>query len=151
MIKLLIISLCFLSPLWLYSLRLCGFVAKIPRNLRNPLLLKGLRAYTAFYNCRDTFTDVMSALQIHLFLTNKANFRKVKFDVNRVLTKDYDRIDTWSIRKNKPNSNPIQTQYKPKQTQFKPNLSRRSLWRSRNLSRRSLWRSRIKPNKMLKN
>jgi hypothetical protein len=35
-------------------------------------------------------------------------------NVNKVLTKNYDKMDTWSIRKNKPNSNPIQTQYKPK-------------------------------------
>jgi hypothetical protein len=48
-------------------------------------------------------------------------------NVNKVLTKDYDKMDTWSIRKNKPNSNPIQsqsnpiqTQLKPKQTQYKP-------------------------------
>jgi hypothetical protein len=35
-----------------------------------------------------------------LFMQNKANFRKVKLNVNKVLTKDYDRMDTWSIRKN---------------------------------------------------
>jgi hypothetical protein len=58
-------------------------------------------------------------------MQNKANFRKVKLSVTKGLTKDYDRMDTWSIRKNKPNSNPIkankmpkQTQYKAKQTQF---------------------------------
>jgi hypothetical protein len=69
----------------------------------------------------------MSALQIHPFLTNKANFRKVKFDVNKVLTKDYVQMDTWSIRKNKAKTNPIQSQSNPikankmpKQTQFKP-------------------------------
>ncbi len=51
-----------------------------------------------------------------LFLQNKANFQKVKYDVNRVLTKDYDRMDTWSIRKTKP----IQSQLKPIQSQLKP-------------------------------
>ncbi len=65
-----------------------------------------------------------------LFLQNKANFQKVKFNVNRVLTKDYDLMDTWSIRKTKPiqsQSKPIQSQFKPikanimpKQSQFKP-------------------------------
>jgi hypothetical protein len=73
----------------------------------------------------------MSALQISLFCSNKPNFRKSEMNVNKVLTKDYDKMDTWSIGKNKPNSNPIQTQFKPnsnpikaktnpKQTQTKP-------------------------------
>jgi hypothetical protein len=65
----------------------------------------------------------MSALQIHPFLTNKANFRKVKLNVNKVLTKDYVQMDTWSIRKNKPNSNPIQTQFKANQSQNKANTN----------------------------
>ena len=70
-------------------------------------------------------------------------------NVNKVLTNNYEQMDTWSVGKNEPKTNPIE-----------PNLSRRSLWRSRikanimpkqtqnepNLSRRSLSRSRIKPN-----
>jgi hypothetical protein len=62
-----------------------------------------------------------------LFMQNKANFQKVKYDVNRVLTRDYDRMDTWSIRKNEPKTNPnepktnpIKANKMPKQTQFKP-------------------------------
>ncbi|MHC4112465.1 MAG: hypothetical protein ACYSWZ_11955, partial [Planctomycetota bacterium] len=61
-----------------------------------------------------------------LFLQNKAKFRKVKFDVNRVLTKDYDQLDTWSIRTTKPIKANL-SQSKP----IKANLSCRSLWRSR--------------------
>ena len=63
-----------------------------------------------------------------LFMQNKANFKKVKLNVTKVLTKDYVQMDTWSIRKTKPikaNSKPIkanimlkQSQFKPKQTQF---------------------------------
>ena len=67
-------------------------------------------------------------------MQNKANFRKVKFDVTEVLTKNYDQLDTWSIRKTKPikaNSKPIKANPKPIQSQYRPNLSRRSLWRSR--------------------
>jgi hypothetical protein len=60
-------------------------------------------------------------------MQNKANFRKVKFDVNRVLTMDYDQLDTWSIRITKP-IKANKSQLKP----IKPNLSCRSLWRSRN-------------------
>jgi len=92
-------------------------------------------------------TLVERALQIHLFLTNKANFRKSQVNVTDLVTMNYGKMDTWSGRKNKAKTKPIQTQYKAKtkpiqtqfkpntnpiQTQFKPNLSRRSLWRSRN-------------------
>jgi hypothetical protein len=49
-------------------------------------------------------------------MQNKANFQKVKFNVNKVLTKDYDQLDTWSIRKTKP----IQSQFKANQSQSKP-------------------------------
>jgi hypothetical protein len=90
------------------------------------LPLMSLRANTYvpirhLYNCRETFTDVMSALQIGPFCSNKPNFRKSQMNVNKVLTTNYDKMDTWSIGKNKPNSNPIQTQFKANQTQNKPN------------------------------
>ena len=97
---------------------------KIGVNRRNPRLINDLRLFKAFYNCRDTFTDVMSALQIHLFLQNKANFRKSQLNLTALLTTKYVQMDTWSIRKNKANSNPIQSQFKanskPIQTQYKP-------------------------------
>jgi hypothetical protein len=106
-------------------------MAKNPFNQRNPRLIKDLSAYNALYICRDTFTNVMSALQIKLFMQNKANFQKVKLNVNKVLTKDYEQMDTWSIRKTKPiqsqlkpikaNSKPIKANTMPKQSQFKPN------------------------------
>jgi hypothetical protein len=74
-------------------------------------------------------TTVERALQIHPFLTNEPNFRKSQINVSKVLTKNYVQIDTWSSGKNKanskpkqsqykPNSNPIQSQNKPKQSQF---------------------------------
>jgi len=37
-----------------------------------------------------------------LFLQNEPNFQKVKLNVTNVLTKNYDQLDTWSIRKNEP-------------------------------------------------
>jgi hypothetical protein len=80
----------------------------------NPWLINDLRAF-------GIFTLVESALQIGPFCSNKPNFRKSQMNVNNVLTKDYDQMDTWSIRKNKPNSNPIQSQFKPNQSQNKPN------------------------------
>ncbi len=94
----------------------------------NPLLIKDLRAEKLLYNCREDSTTIESSLQNKLFMQNKANFRKVKLNVNNVLTKDYDRMDTWSIRKTKPiqtqykaNSNPIKAKTNPIQTQNKPN------------------------------
>jgi hypothetical protein len=61
-----------------------------------------------------------------LFLQNEPKFRKVKLNVNKVLTRNYDQMDTWSIRITKP-IKANKSQLKP----IKPNLSCRSLWRSR--------------------
>jgi hypothetical protein len=88
---------------------------------RNPWLIKDLRLCKALYGCRDTFTDVMSALQIHLFMQNKPNFRKSQMNVSSLLTKDYDKKDTWWSGKNKPNSNPIQSQFKANTKPIKAN------------------------------
>jgi len=72
-------------------------------------------------------TLVECALQIHPFLTNKANFRKSQMNVTDLLTMDYEKKDTWSGGKNKPKTNPIQSQYKPNtnpiQSQYKPKQS----------------------------
>jgi len=46
-------------------------------------------------------------------MQNKANFRKVKLNVNKVLTKNYDKMDTWSIRKNEPKTNPNEPKTNP--------------------------------------
>ncbi len=106
----------------------CSSWLKNPLNLRNLRLINDLRAYKALYICRDIFTDVVSALQIHLFLQNKAKFRKVKLSVTIEMKKDYDQMDTWSIRKNEPKTNPNEPKTNPIlankttiRTQFKPN------------------------------
>ena len=83
------------------------------------------------YNCRDIFTHVVSALQIHLFMQNKAKFKKVKLSVNRVLTRNYEQMDTWSIRTKQSQTNPTCRGEASGEAGNKPNLSRRSLWRSR--------------------
>ncbi len=102
-----------------------AFVARIlcacpPRRLAgNPWLINDLRACKMLYNCREFSTSVESSLQIRLFMQNKANFRKVKLNVNSVLTRDYERFDTWWSGKTKP----IQSQLKPikaNQSQLKP-------------------------------
>ncbi len=38
---------------------------------------------------------------------NKPNFQKAKMNVSLTLTKDYRKNDDFTVRKNKPNSNPI--------------------------------------------
>jgi len=97
---------------------------KNPRNLRNLWLINDLRASKAIYICRDTFTDVMSALQIRLFMQNKANFRKTQMNVTKEITRGYANWTLGQRGKNKANTKPIQTQFKantkPIQTQFKP-------------------------------
>ncbi len=91
-------------------------------SIENPTLVhfrhfSSLLTIFPLYICRDSSTDVMSALQIQLFMQNKAKFKKVKLNVNKEITRDYDQMDTWSIRKKQSQTNPN----KAKQTQTKPN------------------------------
>ncbi len=46
-------------------------------------------------------------------MQNEPKFRKVKFDVTKVLTRDYVQMDTWSIRKNEPKTNPNEPKTNP--------------------------------------
>jgi hypothetical protein len=106
------VKICVNPWLMKYSSCLCVLVAINPCNLRNPWLIKDLRAYKSLYRCRETFTDVMSALQINLFMQNKAKFRKVKLNVTKVLTRDYDKKDTWSSVKKQSQTNPNKAKFK---------------------------------------
>ncbi|HIJ54216.1 MAG TPA: hypothetical protein HPP66_13865 [Planctomycetes bacterium] len=65
-------------------------------------------------------TTVVSALQIALFMQNKPNFQKAQMNVSSIITVDYEKRTLGERGKNKPNSKPIQTQYKPNQTQSNP-------------------------------
>jgi len=66
----------------------------------------------------------MISLQIRLFIQNKANFQESQMNVNMVLSRDYEKKTLGQRGKNKPNSNPIQTQFKantnPIQSQTNP-------------------------------
>ncbi|MHC4691568.1 MAG: hypothetical protein ACYS67_02420 [Planctomycetota bacterium] len=125
-----------LVPLVLHltSVALVALWLKYPRNLftqvetcllfpmgRNPRLINDLRRGNALYNCRETFTDVMSALQNQLFMQNKPNFLDNQMNVSSFITMNYEqRTMNYEIK-----TNPIQTQYKansnPIQSQFEPN------------------------------
>ena len=94
-------------------------------SIENPTLAHFRHFSSLFTNFSST--TVESALQIALFMQNKPNFRKSQMNVNNVLTKNYEKRTLGERGKNKPNSNPIQTQSNPikankmpKQTQFKP-------------------------------
>jgi len=70
-------------------------------------------------------------------MQNKAKFRKSQMNVNKVLTKNYEQMDTWSSGKNEPKTNPtcrgvasgeagtnpIKANKMPKQTQYKAKQS----------------------------
>ncbi len=56
-------------------------------------------------------------------MQNEPKFRKVKLNVTKVLTKDYDQMDTWSIRKNEPK----RTQNEPNQSQFQKGQNERNV------------------------
>jgi len=43
----------------------------------------------------------------------KPNFLKAKMNVNLLIAKDYRKNDDFAVQKNKPNSNPKQTQTNP--------------------------------------
>ncbi len=84
-----------------FSSFLCAFCAFLwLKNQCNLRLIKDLRS-TKVYVRKNK-----------LFMQNKANFQKVKLNVYKVLTKDYDRMDTWWSGKTKP--------IKANQSQSKP-------------------------------
>jgi len=95
-----------LCPLWLFSLFLCAFLwLNNPRNPCNPWLINDLRAF-------GIFTTVEKALQIRLFMQNKANFRKSQMNVNKVLTEVYVNETLSGHGKNKANSKPIKANFR---------------------------------------
>jgi len=59
------------------------------------------------YKCRAIITYVVRALQISLFMQNKANFVKAQMNVNKAITRDYENRTLSGSGKNKANSKPI--------------------------------------------
>jgi hypothetical protein len=76
---------------------------------------------TMNYQLYSTFVEY--SLQIHPFLTNKANFQKSQVNVSSFITMNYEQRTMNCEIKNKAKTKPIQTQFKantnPKQTQYK--------------------------------
>ncbi len=46
-------------------------------------------------------------------MQNKPNLLDAQMNVTSFTTKDYENKSNWKLGENKPNSNPIRTQYKP--------------------------------------
>ncbi len=65
---------------------LCSFV---------PLCLSGI------------FTTVEESLQINSFMQNEPNYLDEQMNVNKVLTKDYEKNSNWTLGENEPKTNPI--------------------------------------------
>jgi len=78
-----------------------------PQNPCNPRLINDLRLRRITYE------------KIKLFLQNEPNFRKSQVNVTDLLKRIYEKMDTWSIRKNEPKTNPIEPKTKPIQSQYK--------------------------------
>jgi hypothetical protein len=75
---------------------------KSPFNQRNTRLINDLRLRKFTYE------------KINLFLQNEPNFKKVKLSVTKEMKKDYEQMDTWSIRKNETKTNPNEPKTNPK-------------------------------------
>jgi hypothetical protein len=72
-----------------------------PRNLRNLSLMNDLRLRKITYE------------KINLFMQNEPNFRKSQVNVNVFIKSNYVQMDTWSIRKNEPKTNPNEPKTNP--------------------------------------
>ncbi len=84
----------------------CAFLwLKNPCNQCNPWLMNYLHAF-------GIFTTVVSALQINLFMQNKAKFRKSQMNVNKVLTKDYGKRTLGQRGKKQSQTNPNKAKFK---------------------------------------
>ncbi len=66
----------------------------------------------ALYICRDTSTGIEDSLQITLFMQNEPNFRKSQMNVNKVLTRDYEKKTLGEHGKNEPKTNPNEPNFK---------------------------------------
>ena len=81
-----------------------------------------LAHFRHFSHFRHSFNyNIFPATQI---MQNKPNFRNDKMNITIDITRNYKILSSSPGPKNKANSNPIQSQFKPKQTQFKANKAK---------------------------
>jgi len=77
-----------------------------PELVEGPALRSLLRS-RHLYICRESSTNHL------LFMQNKPNVKYAQININSYMKSKYEKLDTWLSGKNKPNSNPIQTQSNP--------------------------------------
>ncbi|GAI37054.1 unnamed protein product, partial [marine sediment metagenome] len=90
-------------------------------SIENPTLAHFRHFSSLFTNF--PFTTVEKPLQISLFMQNKANFQKSQMNVNKAITRDYENETLGKRGKNKPNTNPIQSQTNPISEKAKMNVT----------------------------
>ncbi len=81
---------------------------------------------TTFHASHFTLHEMRA--QILLFMQNKAKLLAARMNITSVLTKHYENKRPSGYGENKANTNPIQTQYKPKTKPIKPNQSQLFLY-----------------------
>jgi hypothetical protein len=120
------------------------FLQQIPVHLSrlNRLKISALSALSAVkYSPKSTKSEQKCAKvnkklkKINLFMQNKPNFPNDQIHATLYSYKGYEKLTAFRTGKNKPNSNPIQSQFKPKQTQFKPKFILECLSRGPNIER----------------
>jgi len=94
----------------------CASWLQKPFNQRNlcpryPRLINDLRLRKITYE------------KINLFLQNEPNFRKSQVNVSDLLKRNYDQLDTWSIRKNEPKTNPNEPKTNPNPKKAEMNVT----------------------------
>jgi hypothetical protein len=78
-------------------------------------LINNHLAFGTLYICRVIITFVGRALQIRLFMQNKANFPDAQMNVNKVFTRDYENKTLGERGKNKANSKPNKANFQKAQ------------------------------------
>jgi hypothetical protein len=85
----------------------------LPREIAKRYLTGGLnRLYTKNYRLTTNGPKLSTILD--LFMQNKANFKKVKFDITNEMKKNYEKrtlVPVGKTKPNKANSKPIQSQF----------------------------------------
>ncbi len=79
--------------------------------IENPVIYVPIRH---LYNCREPSTNQPFLCKTNPILSAVGG---LQMNANLYNTTDYERKRDWTLGENKPNTNPIQTQFKPKQTQ----------------------------------
>jgi len=57
-------------------------------------------------------------------MQNKPNVKDAQINVNSYMKNKYEKLDTWLSGKNKPKTNPIQTQFPKGQNECKLNFNK---------------------------